>query len=247
MLSAVIITKNEAQIVAKCLESLKGIADEIVVIDSHSTDNTQDICESFGARFIPADWQGYAATKNYGNGLASYDWILSIDADEALSPELQASIKELKAKGFSNPVYSFHRLTSYCGQWIKHGGWYPDTKARLFDRRKVQWEGNYVHETLNFGGATPALLYGDLLHYSIRSIAQHMNTVNRYSSLAAEEMAARGKKFSVMKLIFSPIATFIQMYFFKAGFLDGRNGFIIAVISAHYRFLKYAKLRNDGK
>jgi glycosyltransferase involved in cell wall biosynthesis len=242
-LSAVIITKNEEKNVARCLQSLSGVADEIVVIDSFSIDNTSAICKEFGVKFLQHEWQGYSETKNWGNSQASHDWIISLDADEELSPKLRESILEIKKTGPGGYFYSFNRFTNYCGQWIRHGGWYPEWKTRMFDRRTARWEGDFVHEKLVFDpGMKPVTLSGDLLHYSIPDIAAHIRTVNRYSSLAAEEQLAKGKKFSVFKLIFSPVATFIQMYFFKAGFLDGLYGFVIAVISAHYRFLKYAKM-----
>jgi glycosyltransferase involved in cell wall biosynthesis len=235
-LSAVIITKNEEKNIANCLESLIGIADEVLVLDSHSTDRTPEICHSFGARLVPVEWLGYAATKNYGNSLASSDWILSLDADEVISPELSESIIHWKASE-NNHFCSFSRLTNYCGRWIHHGGWYPDIKVRLFDRRSARWIGEPVHETLQYPESTLIeKLSGDLLHYSFHTISQHVSQVNHYSSLAA-----RGKKGGILKMIFSPLWSFIHMYIIRLGFLDGREGFIIAVISGYARFLKYAK------
>jgi glycosyltransferase involved in cell wall biosynthesis len=243
-LSAVIITKNEEKNVAKCLKSLSGIADEIIVIDSFSTDNTQKICEGFGARFFQREWNGYSEAKNFGNKQAKNDWIISLDADEELSPELQNSILGLKKSGTKHLFYAFNRLTNYCGQWIRHGGWYPDTKVRLFDRKHAEWKGDFVHEKLVYADAIkPIKLSGDCHHYSFNSIAQHVAKENHYSTLAAEARLAKGKKYSLFKLLTSPGITFFRMYFLRLGFLDGAYGFIIAVISAHARFLRYAKMK----
>jgi len=244
LLSVVIITKNEAKNVAICLDSLQGIADEIIVIDSFSTDETREICLKYGALFFQREWNGYSEAKNFGNDKARYDWILSIDADEALSPELRKSILEIKKTGSQNYFYTFNRLTNYCGQWIRHGGWYPDTKLRLFDRRVARWQGDFAHETLVFPDTIkPIRLKGDLYHYSFNSVAQHVDKVNKYSSLIAAERLSQGRTGSAFKMIFGPIATFFKFYIIKTGFLDGRNGFIIAVISAYDNFLRSAKMR----
>jgi glycosyltransferase involved in cell wall biosynthesis len=241
-LSAVIITKNEAKNVALCLNSLKDVADEVIVVDSFSTDSTVEICRSMGAKVFQLQWEGYSRTKNKGNALASYDWILSIDADEVLSPELRNSILKIKQEEHGR-FYSFRRLTNYCGHWIRHGGWYPDIKFRLFDRRSARWTGDYVHEQLK-AEDHPAiiLLEGDCLHYSFHSISQHVEQVNRYSALSAEDRFSRGKRASFGKLVFSPAFTFFSMYVLRLGMLDGLYGFIIAVISAYARFLRYARL-----
>ncbi|RYD82325.1 MAG: glycosyltransferase family 2 protein [Sphingobacteriales bacterium] len=244
-LSAVIITKNEEKNIAACLQSLQGIADEVIVVDSFSTDKTEEVCKSFGATFFSKEWEGYASTKNWANAQANSHCIISLDADEVLSEELKKSILAVKnsVDENNNFFYSFHRLTNYCGKWIKHGGWYPDTKTRLFDRRKARWVGDFVHETLQIDdNIQPKLLKGDCLHYSFHSISQHIDNINHYSTLAAQEQFAKGKKSSLGKLIFSPWISFMKMYLFKAGFLDGKYGFIIAVISAMARFIRYAKL-----
>ncbi len=248
-LSAVIITKNEEKNIASCLQSLQGIADEVIVVDSFSTDKTEELCKSFGARFFSRQWEGYAATKNWANEQANSHWIISLDADEVLSEALRKSILAVKnsAGENNNFFYSFHRLTNYCGKWIKHGGWYPDTKTRLFDRRKARWVGDFVHETLHIDdNIQPILLKGDCLHYSFHTIAQHIDNINHYSTLSAQEQFSKGKRSSLSKLIFSPWLSFMRMYFFKAGFLDGKYGFIIAMISAMARFVRYAKLHQMG-
>lgn len=244
-LSAVIITKNEEKNIASCLQSLQGIADEVIVVDSFSTDKTEEVCKSFDTRFFSRQWEGYARTKNWGNEQANSNWIISLDADEVLSEELRKSILTVKNSSpeQNNFFYSFHRLTNYCGKWIRHGSWYPDTKIRLFDRTKARWVGDFVHETLQIDdNIQPTLLHGDCLHYSFHSVAQHIDNINHYSTLAAQEQFSKGKKPSLGKLIFSPWLSFMKMYFFKAGFLDGKYGFIIAVISAMARFVRYSKL-----
>jgi len=247
LISAIVITKNEENSIARCLLSLLPVADEILVVDAYSTDKTPEICKSFGVKFFQHEWEGYTKTKNWANSRATNEYILSVDADEELSPELQQSILEAKQKGVPF-YYEINRLTNYCGQWIRHGGWFPDIKPRLFDRRNARWTGEYVHERMeNTAGEKAILLKGLCYHYSIPSIEKHIDTVNRYSTLAAEEMIAKGKTFSLLKLILSPPITFFKMYILKGGFLDGTNGLIIAVISGHYRFLKYAKMRNKAK
>jgi glycosyltransferase involved in cell wall biosynthesis len=241
-LSAVIITKNEERNIGKCLASLQKIADEILVLDSDSDDNTAAIARANDAVVFSVEWKGYAATKNHGNNLAANDWILSIDADEVVSPELEKSILEWKIDK-TDDFGEFSRLTNYCGYWIRHGGWYPDVKIRIFNRHLACWEGDFVHEVLKFAPAVSiSRLSGDILHYSFHSVSQHSSQVNRYSSLAAREKMLKGKKGNMMKLIFSPPWSFFQMYFLKTGFLDGKAGFIIAIISAHARFLRYAKM-----
>lgn len=243
ILSVVVITKNEAKNVGKCLESLLGVADDIVVVDSYSTDDTEMICKRYPVRFMQRTWAGYAETKNWANEQAASDWILSIDADEALSPELRASINLIK-KEQPGAFCSFARLTWYCGKWIRHGGWYPDVKVRIFDRRYARWVGGFVHETLQYSSDIKCLkLKGDLLHYNFRSIDEHIEQVNAYSSLAAAERIARGEKASLGKLLLSPLFTFLKMYIFRLGFLDGWHGLVIAVNSAYVRFLRYAKMR----
>lgn len=244
LITVIIITKNEEKSIPFCLESIKNIADEIIVVDSFSTDNTPEICKSFGVRFFQQAWEGYAQTKNKANKLASYNHILSLDADEVLSPELQKSILDLKNSDQAF-FYKIGRVTNYCGKWIRHGGWYPDVKIRLFDSDKAEWQGEFVHEKLILEDSSIEnipLLKGDCYHYSYHSIAQHVQKVNHFSTLAAQDMYSRGKKFSLFKLVFSPWARFMSMYFIKRGFLDGKYGFIIAIISAFEKFLRIAKL-----
>lgn len=241
-LSVVIITFNEEKNIGRCLESIQGIADDVVILDSFSTDTTESISKQYPINFISRKWEGYSASKNFANAQAKYDWVLSLDADEALSEELKKSI--LKAKeGKELKTYKFHRLTNYCGSWIKHCGWYPDTKIRIFDRRITKWEG-IIHEKLVIDSKQEAiLLRGDLLHYSYYSIEQHYAQTEKFSSLAAQNMFEKGKKASALKMYLSPVVKFISDYIIKLGILDGAAGFTICRISAKHSFLKYKKLR----
>ncbi|MCF8277121.1 MAG: glycosyltransferase family 2 protein [Flavobacteriales bacterium] len=239
-LSAVIITHNEARNIKRCIASLQDVADEIVVVDSFSTDATPSICKGMNVHFHQREWKGYSKQKNYGNGLASNDWILSIDADEALSEELKSAIVSEKEHG-KDFNYSFNRLTNYCGKWIHHSGWYPDTKVRMFNRTKNDWQGE-VHEKLTVEPASVKKLKGDLLHFSYHSVSDHVKRTDTYSTLGASELFENGKKASLIKLLFNPWLKFNKMYFIKLGFLDGMAGFTIALITAYGTFLKYIKL-----
>ncbi len=238
-ISAVIITLNEEKNILRCVQSLKSVADEIIVVDSFSTDQTKAICEANGVRFVQSNWQGYAKTKNYGHTLAQHDYILSIDADEALDETLQAAIKKVKAQGLSG-AYQFNRLTNYCGKWIKHGGWYPDVKVRLFNRHEVHWKDLVVHEHVSYEASLKIThLSGDLLHYSFDSIAAHRKKIAHYSKLEAQKVKHKSKGTLFFKLLFSPPLTFIKMYFFKTGLLDGYYGWKVAQLSAFATYSRY--------
>ena len=241
-LSVVIITFNEEKNIARCLESIQGIADDIVVIDSFSTDKTESICKQFNVNFIQRKWEGYSDTKNFANAQAKYDWILSLDADEAPSEELKQSILNAK-QGTELNTYKFHRLTNYCGSWIKHCGWYPDTKIRIFDRRITKWEG-IIHEKLVINSDKPAiLLKGDCLHYSYYTLEQHYQQTEKFSTLSAQHMFEKGKHASVLKMWMSPVTKFFSDYILKLGILDGAAGYTICKVSAYTNYLKYRKLR----
>lgn len=241
-LSAVIITFNEEKNIGRCLESLKGVADEIVVLDSFSTDQTESICREHGVRFIRHPFGGYIEQKNEALRLAHYDHVLSLDADEALSPQLRASILSLKAN-WQLDAYSFNRLTWYCRRFMRHGGWYPDTKVRLFVRGKGAWGGENPHDRfIPHDPARVGKLKGDLLHYSYFSVSEHIRQVNRFTDIASEAAYRGGKRTTWLALLFRPAVKFMRDYFFLAGFLDGYYGFIAARISAHANFLKYVKL-----
>ncbi len=237
-LSVVIITLNEERNIERCLRSLQDVADEIVVVDSFSTDNTQSICEKYKAKFVQIKWLGYADTKNFANSIAQNDWILSLDADEVLSDELRSKISEIKNNGFSG-AYRFNRLTNYCGKWIRNGGWYPDKKIRLFNRNEARWKGGFVHEELSLDENISVNEFPfNILHYSYYSVAEHVNRSEKYAQLGAEKIAQSGKNI-YLKMIFSPAVRFIKMYFIQKGILDGYFGYKIAVITSREVFLKY--------
>jgi len=246
-LTVVIITKNEARNIGRALDSVRHIADEIIVVDSYSTDATKAICEQKGAHFIQTEWKGYSATKNFANALAKSDYIFSLDADEALDKTLEKSILFEKSKGFTG-TYSVNRLTNYCGKWIHHSGWYPDKKIRLFPKAQTQWVGEFVHEELEFSEPLANTeLAGHLEHYSYYSYEDHKARADKYSILTAQKMAARGKKAGALKPYLSAVGRFVSMYLFKLGFLDGKMGFKIASISAKSNILKYKELRRLSK
>jgi glycosyltransferase involved in cell wall biosynthesis len=243
-LSATIITYNEEKKIQACIESIEGIADEILVVDSGSGDRTVEIAEAKGARVEEHRFDGFVEQKNRAMELARYDLVLSIDADERLDDEAKASILRAKETGKAD-AYRISRLTNYCGKWIRHCGWYPDRKIRLWDRRKGKWTGMKVHEQLTMEeGATVGELEGLLLHYSYPSISSHVDTANRFSEWVAEELHQKGKKPGIFyHLLLNPSFTFFKKYVLKSGFRDGYYGFVISVISAYHNFLKYAKGR----
>ncbi|MDR3706247.1 MAG: glycosyltransferase family 2 protein [Paludibacteraceae bacterium] len=241
-LSAVIITYNEERNIGKCLDSVKNIADEIVVVDSYSSDKTQEICELYGVRFFQRGWDNYSAQKNYANGLASFDYVLSLDADEILSKELSTSIEKAK-EHFDFDAYKFNRLTFFCGSPIRHCGWYPDRKIRLWNKNHAEWKGS-VHENLTFD-KDPKLkyLFGDLLHYTSSSIYSRVEKVNNYSDSKADDAFVRGKSVSLFKIMLKPLFKFFGVYIIKRGFLDGFSGFLVSMFAALDSFLFLSKLR----
>ncbi len=242
MISAVIITLNEERNIGRCLDSLDGVADEVIVVDSFSTDKTGEICIERGTQFVQKAWEGYSNAKNYANTLAGHEYILSIDADEVLSEDLRNSITTEKERGL-NGVYCFNRRTNYCGRWIKYCGWYPDVKTRLFPAEIARWEGDYVHESLRLDGEPASThLQGDILHYSFYTIDEHYERVERYSHLKAEELLAGNRRGTKLIGIISAVSRFVRMYFFKLGILDGRAGYRICTISASAAYHKYRKL-----
>lgn len=249
-LAVVIITLNEARNIERCILSLSDLADEIVVLDAFSTDETAEICRKHGVSFHQRNWEGYAASKNYANSLTTCDYIFSLDADEALSTELLAEIKSEKKKGFSG-VYSVNRLTNYMGKWIYHSGWFPDIKTRIFPKKGSFWSGEYVHEELMTpSNATTTSFKNILAHYSYYSFEDHRARADKYSYLTAQKFYAAGKKASILKPYLSAIGRFVAMYLLKRGFLDGKMGFKIAQISALSNIVKYKALRQlhrDGK
>ncbi|GHT11764.1 glycosyl transferase [Bacteroidia bacterium] len=243
-LSAVIITFNEEKNIARCLQSLQGVADEIIVVDSGSTDKTEEICQSFNVRFIRQEWLGYIEQKNYAMSLAKYLYILSLDADEALSDELKKSILAVK-ENKTVDGYKFNRLNNYCGEkWIRHGSWYPDTKLRLWNKKKGRWSGINPHDCVKMENDTQVKhLKGDLLHYSYSSISEHIAQANKHTDIMAQEYYMKAKSVSILTVICKSIWKFFRDYFIKLGILDGYYGLVICLITAFTTFIKYVKLR----
>lgn len=242
-LSAVIITFNEARNIGRCLDSLQGIADDIVVVDSFSTDATASIVKAKGARFVEHVFEGHIQQKNWAISQAKYPHVLSLDADEALDDSLRQSILRVK-EDWQADAYYLPRLTNYCGNWIKHGLWYPDLKLRLWDSRKGAWGGQNPHDTyLMEAGARTEKLEGHLLHYSFYSFEEHLAQIKRFTDISSRAAFEKGKKSNAFKIIFSPTLKFLRAYLFRLGFLDGKAGWMIARWSAYATYLKYTKLR----
>jgi glycosyltransferase involved in cell wall biosynthesis len=242
-LSVVIITYNEERNIGRCLDSVKDIADDIVVVDSFSTDGTEKICLEHGVRFIRHAFDGHIEQKNWAISQARYPHILSLDADELLSDSLKRSIREVKENWVFDGYY-FNRLTNYCGKWIRYSSWYPSRKLRLWDSRKGRWGGMNPHDHFILEkGANRKFLKGDLLHYSYYSIHQHIEQINRFSDIAAKSFFSVGRKASWFNIVFHPMWRLFRDYIIKFGFLDGFFGLVISINSAHETFLKYSKLR----
>ena len=243
-ISVVIITHNEEDNILRCLNSVQDVADEIVVVDSGSTDNTEKICKEFGVKFVHQEWLGYSEQKNFANSLAANDWILSIDADEEISDELKRSIYKYKNNHIPRDMaFSMNRLTNYCGHWIRHCGWYPDRKIRIWNRTVGKWQGE-IHETIEFSTEIKEkVLKGDLLHYSFNSAYEYENQQFKFAKMRGEHYFQKGKKHAGFYMIVSPIFSFIQHYFFQLGFLDGLDGLHICYITAKATRLKYKTLK----
>ncbi len=243
-ISAVIITYNEEANIERCLDSLEGTADEVLVVDSFSSDRTADICKSKGVDFIQHPFDGHIEQKNYALSCASNDYVLSLDADEALSEELIQSIQAAK-QDWTEDGYSVNRLTNYCGKWIRHCGWYPDTKIRLWDRSKGHWGGVNPHDHVVMDEPIRIRhLSGDLLHYSYPTIRDHISQINSFSDIAARAAFEKGRQSNLaLDICLNPTLTFFKKYFLKLGLLDGYEGFVISISTAYGKFLKYIKLR----
>ncbi|MBK8490664.1 MAG: glycosyltransferase family 2 protein [Saprospirales bacterium] len=242
MFSVVVITKNEAANIDACLKPLVQVSDDIIIIDAFSQDATPELARQWGARVIQTEWKGYAQNKNFGNLHARHDWILSIDADEVISEELVQTLQTLSPE--PHTVYELDRLTNYCGKWIRHSGWYPDWKVRLFDRREVQWQGAFVHETLAVPtGFQSVRVKGKLLHYSYKTREDHWQRVDRYATLSAKELHARGKKATFVKRWLSPVFRFLRTFIINRAFLDGKAGWAISVSGARLVRRKYSLLK----
>lgn len=240
-LSVAIITFNEEKNIERCLDSVINIADEIVIVDSGSTDKTLEIAENKNVTLLHQNFLGHIEQKNFAVSKCSNQYILSLDADEALSTELKKSILKVK-QNWKHDAYSFNRLTNYCGQWIKHCGWYPDKKIRLFDRSKGKWAGTNPHDKFVVASNDVGFLKGDLLHYSFYTIEQHKKQIESFTDISSKELFEKGKETNLFYLIFSPVAKFLQSYFIQLGFLEGYYGFVISWLGAVYKYKKYSKL-----
>lgn len=243
-ISVVIITFNEERNIERCILSVKSVADEILVVDSFSKDRTQEICEKHGVRFVQHAFEGHIEQKNWAASQATYPHVLSLDADEALDEVLQVQILEVKSN-WTAAGYEMNRLTNYCGKWVHHCGWYPDTKLRLWDSRLGKWAGTNPHDKYEMqAGCKIQKLRGDILHYSYYTREDHYKQVDYFTTILAQSQYKIGKKAPIIVLYMSPIVKFFKDYFLKLGFLDGKTGFIICRISAYATFVKYRKLRN---
>jgi len=240
-ISACIIAMNEEDRLPGAIASV-DFCDEVLVVDSHSTDRTREVAAALGARVIERDWPGHVAQKEFAVRAARHDWVLCIDADERVSRTLKAEILALRERGF--PVHAgwrCPRLSSYLGRWMRHGGWYPNFQLRLFDRRRGRWGGDNPHDHVLLE-SPPGRLSGDLLHHPYRSFAEHLATIDKYTTIMADGMHRRGKRIGALHLLVSPIARFLRFYFVRRGFLEGWRGFLQACLAAHYARMKYAKL-----
>jgi glycosyltransferase involved in cell wall biosynthesis len=238
-LSAVLITQDAAAQLDACLASLR-FADEIVVVDSGSADATVAIAEARGARVLRNAWLGYGRQKQFAVEQAKNDWVLCIDADERVSPELAASIRRALEAPVA-PVYRMARRNRFLGRWLRHGEGYPDWSTRLFDRRSARWSDDAVHEKVLYA-VTPGRLEGDLLHDSAEDLGRYLEKQNRYSQLAAQQLHAQGRRAGVAQLLLSPLVRFVKFYFLRLGFLDGVPGLVHIAIGCMTSFMKYAKL-----
>lgn len=242
--SVIIITYNEEKNIKRCLSSIDWV-DEIVVVDSQSTDDTKKIASEFTQRIFDVKWEGFGKTKDFAKDEASHQWILSLDADEVVTQDLKEEIQNITKSEDSLNGYYIPRKSNFLGKWIKHGGWYPDYVLRLFKKDKAKFIDSVVHERAEVNGRI-GYLKNALLHYTDPNFDHYLEKLNRYTSLGAEELFRKGKRAKLFDLILRPLAVFFKMYFVKKGFLDGLSGFILAVSSAFHVFSKYVKLWHLG-
>jgi glycosyltransferase involved in cell wall biosynthesis len=241
-ISAVIITFNAAETISRCLDALNMVADEVIVVDSFSTDNTVELCRQKNATVFSNQWPGFGPQKNFGISKTKYNFILSIDADEIPNPVLIQSILDEKRKGLKG-TYALLFKHYYYNSFINHGAEGNGYKTRIFDKRIIQWDQKEVHESLILPErSSPVKLKGYIEHYSYKSIAYHITKANSYTTQSAIELYKKGKRNYLFKMIFSPPVNFFVTYFLKRGFLDGVNGLVVAVFNAHASFIKNAKL-----
>jgi glycosyltransferase involved in cell wall biosynthesis len=239
-LSVTIITKNEAAHIAAAIDSVAW-ADEIIVVDAESTDDTVAIARRLAHRVDVRPWTGYIAQKNYAASLACHDWVLSLDADERVTPALADEIRQTIAAEPAQAAFRIPRVTWHLGRWIRSTDWYPDYQTRLYDRRRARWTGQYVHEAVAVDGTT-GRLRAELQHFAFRDIADHLETIDRYTTFAARQMYEGGRRAGLLKIAGHPPLAFLRNYIAHFGFRDGAAGFIISALNSYYVFLKFAKL-----
>jgi len=241
-ISACIIAKDEADGIADCVKSV-SFCDEVLVLDSGSRDGTPSIARGAGAKVVETDWPGWVAQKQRAVTMAEHDWVLSLDADERVDARLREAIERLRAGAEpSAAAFEMTRHVHYLGRWIDHGGWYPEWRVRLFDRRRAKWGGIDPHDRVETPGPVVRLPEGEIHHFTYRSIAEHLRQIDRLTTDAAREKVAAGKRGSLLGMCLRPPARFLKMYVLRGGFLDGRAGFVLAVLGSYYVFLKYAKV-----
>lgn len=240
-LSVTIITLNEADHIAAAIDSASW-ADEVIVVDAGSGDGTADLARARGAKVVTRDWPGYVEQKNYAAGLAAHDWVFSLDADERIPPALAAEIRQVLASEPAVRGYRVPRVTFHLGRWVRTTDFYPDYQTRLYDRRAARFRGQYVHESVAVDGEVGQLQH-ELEHYSYRDLADHLDRINQYTTLAARQMHEGGRRAGVLDLLVHPPAAFLRNYVVRRGFLDGSVGLTISLVNAYSVFLKFAKLR----
>ena len=243
-ISVVIIAKNEERNIGRCLDSVRAVADDVVVVDSGSTDATEAICRARGARVVHHPFEGHVQQKNWAVTQAKYPHVLSLDADEALSDELARSIAAAKAD-WRHDGWWMNRLTNYCGAWVRHCGWYPDPKLRLWDTRRGEWRGTNPHDHFEMldERAPTGRLAGDLLHYSYYTVEEHHRQMEYFADIAARAMHAEGRRASPLRPPVATLARFVRNYVLRRGFLDGVTGLTVCRIDAWGAGLKYTRLR----
>ena len=244
-LSVTIITLNEAEHIAAAIDSV-SFADEIIVVDSGSTDATVEIARNKGVRVLSREWPGWVEQKNFAAAQASNDWIFSLDADERVTPVLAAEIREILSGNPTHRGYRVPRVTYHLGRWIRTTDFYPDYQTRLYDRRAARWRGKYIHESVEVDGGA-GQLRNEMQHYSYRNLGDHLDRINHYTTLAARQMHEAGRRAGVLDLLVHPPAAFFRNYVLRRGVLDGTAGFTISAMNAYAVFLKFAKLREVQK
>lgn len=246
-ISAVIITYNEEDHIGTCIDSLNGLVEEIIVVDSYSTDNTKNVCLTKGVKFVEHKFEGHIQQKNHAINVAEFDHVFSIDADEFLSKELKQSISEIK-KDWNADGYRLKRLSSYNGHWIRHSGWYPDSRVRIWDRRKGKWGGENPHDIVIMDkNAKVKWLEGNLMHNAFSSFNSFLQRQLRYAEISANEAFKKNVKFGILDIIFRPLFTFVTRYFYKLGILDGYRGFVICFVYGIVKFVKCSRVRELQK